>query len=85
MPACRQALNAFLEAETNCLSNANAHHDAGRAANQRMKDARYQIVCLLHILPEEVISPPEPAKGWKYQGEKHSFLEFFDETENEPC
>ena len=23
--------------------------------------------------------------GWKYQGQKHSFLEFFDEAENEPC
>lgn len=23
--------------------------------------------------------------GWIYQGQKHSFLEFFDEAENEPC
>ena len=23
--------------------------------------------------------------GWKYQGQKHSFLELFDETENERC
>ena len=23
--------------------------------------------------------------GWKYRGQKHSFLEFFDETENESC
>ena len=55
MPACRQALNAFLEAETNCLGNANAHHDAGRAANQKIKESRDQIARFLRIQPEEVI------------------------------
>ena len=73
MPACRQALNAFLEAETNCLSNANVHHDAGHAANQRMKDARYQIACLLHILPEEVIFTSGASERMEISGRKALF------------
>ena len=55
MPACGQAMNAFMEAEANCLGNANAHHNAGLAADNRMKDAQDKIACLLHIQPEEVI------------------------------
>ena len=54
MPACKQAIDAFLEAETNCLGNANAHHDAGTDANQRMKETQQQIADLLQVKPEEV-------------------------------
>jgi len=55
MPACRQAMDAFLEAEAKGLGNANAHHAAGAAANQRMKEARERVARLLHVQPEEII------------------------------
>ena len=54
-PACKQAIDAFLEAEANCLGNANARHAAGVAANQRMKEARDRIACLFHVQPDEII------------------------------
>lgn len=55
MPACEQALEAFLEAERNCPGNANARHAAGLDAEKRMKEARDRIARLLHIQPEEAI------------------------------
>ena len=55
MPACRQAIGAFLEAEANCLGNANAHHGAGFAANQRLTDARDKIARMLRVRSEEII------------------------------
>ena len=55
MPASKPALDAFLETEIHCLGNANAQHDAGMAANQRMKEAQQQIAGLLQVKPEEVI------------------------------
>lgn len=54
-PACKQAIDAFLEAEANCLGNANARHAAGIAANQMMEEARDQIACLFHVQPDEII------------------------------
>ena len=55
MPVSKPALDAFLETEIHCLGNANAHHDAGMDANQKMKDAQHQIADLLQVKPEEVI------------------------------
>ncbi len=55
MPPCRQALDAFMAAETQCMGNANARHRAGAAANRWMEEALRHAADLLKIRPQEAI------------------------------
>ena len=72
MPVCRQALDAFVEAETQSLGNANARHCAGTSANQRMEKALLNVSDLLKISPQEAIFylRRERKQQYRYSGRR---------------
>ncbi|MBQ8081312.1 MAG: aminotransferase class V-fold PLP-dependent enzyme [Clostridia bacterium] len=55
MPAAREALNAFVEAEARFPGNPNAHHAAGREAAAYLRDVTEGTAALLGVRPEEII------------------------------
>ncbi|MBQ9196084.1 MAG: cysteine desulfurase [Clostridia bacterium] len=55
MPPSPEALEAFCDAESACVGNANAHHAAGEEAKRRMDAAREKTAELLSVFPDEII------------------------------
>lgn len=54
-PPSAEALHAFMDAEKTLIGNANAHHDAGKAAGQRIRDIQEKTAALLSVSRDEII------------------------------